>query len=415
MNITPDMPPLPPLPTEFRSPASPSDVAASSPSPAPGRKHGRGSHRAAHPRVQKRREATGAPLLPIVATAAMTALAVSAGGEFIDRAFREEAPVVEQAAPEEAVVDEVTGMDGDWSSVAAVAGQSVVSVQSKLEQGTSQGSGVVWDDQGHIVTNHHVIDGASEITVLVGNRGYTATLVGSDAATDLAVLEVAELPSEAAPIQRGEMSQVDIGDPVMAIGSPLGLDGSYTTGIVSALDRPVTTGNERDQPVVTNAIQTSAPLNPGNSGGALVNDRGELIGINSSIATVGGTRSGSIGIGFAIPGDLVEQVTTSLIENGKVEHAWLGLTATDGQQPVGDGSVQIGAEIASIDERGPSARAGLQAGDLITRVDDTTIAGSTQLVGEVRTYMVGDTVEVEVLRDGNPMTVNVTLEKSPVL
>lgn len=390
-------------------------------------RRGQGSTRARRPRVtngagrassQRQSNAPAAhfPTLTVVVTAAITALIVGAGGELLDRVIEPQSQQAAQAQP--AQVDTAGGSTG-WTAVATTSGASVVSVQAASDTGRSQGSGVVWDDNGHIVTNHHVIaptgTPSSEISIAIGNHAYTATLVGSDPATDLAVLKVERLPDEARPIAKANVDDVAIGDDVMAIGSPLGLDGSYTTGIVSALDRPVSTGEQRDQSVVTNAIQTSAPLNPGNSGGALVNARGELIGINSSIATLGGAKSGSIGIGFAIPGDLVANVTDALIQDGKVSHAWLGVSAVDGEQPVGNGAMQMGAEIASVDDAGPGKAAGLQPGDLIVRVGNTDITSATQLVGEVRTYKSGEDVTIRVLRGGQPIEVQVTLGTSPTL
>lgn len=350
----------------------------------------------------------------IIATAAITALVVSAANAMLDRAF---APAPAEASVPEAPAQVIS--EQDWTVAAASAGESVVSIKLRDGNQTSQGSGVVWDTDGHIVTNHHVIElatvtDATEITVLVDNQSFTAELVGSDAATDLAVLKVNGLPDQVVPMPQGDSEKVQIGENVMAIGSPLGLHDSFTTGIVSALDRPVTTGKTEGNSVVTNAIQTSAPLNPGNSGGALVNHRGELIGINSSIATVGGAKSGSIGIGFAIPQQLVTQVANELIKDGKVAHAWLGISTVDGAAADGSGT-RVGAEVRSIEPTGPSSGVGIQPGDVIIRVGDTEISGASQLVGEVRTYLAGDEVTVEYLRDGKTHTVDVTLGESPTL
>lgn len=352
---------------------------------------------------------SSSPLTVIIATAAITALTVSAGGLLLQR--------VEPASQDDRT-HSVAEVDADqaeasWAAVAERAGLSVVSVRAGGDQGTSQGSGVIWDAKGHIVTNHHVVGDSADIKVIIGNKSYRAKVIGSDPTTDLAVLRIAALPRDVTPIELATPDSVSIGDDVMAIGSPLGLDGSYTTGIVSALNRPVTTGKGDENRVTTNAIQTSAPLNPGNSGGALVNDRGELIGINSSIATLGKIRSGSIGIGFAIPSGLVEQITNELIATGNVEHAWLGVTAVDGEAPLVDGSLQLGAEVKDIDPSGPCHDSGLKSGDLITRINDTTITESAMLVGEVRTYLAGETVQVEVLREGRLMTFDITLAAVP--
>jgi len=215
----------------------------------------------------------------------------------------------------------------------------------------------------------------------------------------------------------GDSTALEVGDGVMAIGSPLGLSGSYTTGIVSALNRPVNTGEVSGNAVVTNAIQTSAALNPGNSGGALVDATGQLVGINSSIATLGtdssGT-SGSIGIGFAIPTVLVQNVAQQLIDTGEVEHAWLGTANTDGQAEL-DGSTVLGAEVQEVTADGPSDDAGVKKGDLIIAVNGQDISSSSSLVGTVRTLKAGDTATLTVIRDGKQIDIDVKLGVSPSL
>ncbi len=204
----------------------------------------------------------------------------------------------------------------DWTAVAKAVSPSVVSIDVTTQQGSGAGSGVILDDNGHVLTNNHVVgdatgSGAINVTLADG-RTYEATIVGTDPSTDLAVIKLASAPSDLTPISLGDSAVLKVGDPVMAVGNPLGLSGTVTTGIVSALNRPVSTSEASPSPngqtssdtVVTNAIQTSAAINPGNSGGALVNAKGELIGINSSIASLGaseGSQSGNIGIGFAIP------------------------------------------------------------------------------------------------------------------
>ena len=313
---------------------------------------------------------------------------------------------------------------GDWTAVAAHVENSVVAIQTtgKAADGSTtgaEGSGVVWDDAGHIVTNYHVIADAGDtgqIAVLVGNRLIPATLVGGDSATDLAVLKI-DRTDGLTPINRADSSKLVVGQQVAAIGNPLGLSGSVTTGIISAVDRPVATGGSQQAPVITNAIQTSAALNPGNSGGALVNDTGSLIGINSAIATLGGTtgqQSGNIGIGFAIPVNLADHIVGQLIDQGKVDHAFLGTTTTDGSAQSPEGDV-LGAEVKTVVDGGPAAAAGVKPGDLITKVNDTTITGSQHLVGTVRTLSVGDTAKVTVVRDGKELTLDVVLGSSPNL
>jgi putative serine protease PepD len=305
--------------------------------------------------------------------------------------------------------------DTNWTAVASEIENSVVSIQVETSQGTSQGSGVVWDNEGHIVTNNHVVEGAGDGG---SNRGYQATVLGTDPATDLAVIKVEDATDALVPITLGDSDALEVGDGVMAIGSPLGLSGSYTTGIVSALNRPVTTGEVSGNSVVTNAIQTSAALNPGNSGGALVDATGQLVGINSSIATLGSTdasgASGSIGIGFAIPVALVQNVASQLIESGTVEHAWLGTANVDGQASF-EGSVILGAEVKEITADGPADEAGIEEGDLIVGVNSQDVSSSSSLVGAVRTLTAGDTATLTIIRDGKQTEIDVKLGVSPTL
>lgn len=313
------------------------------------------------------------------------------------------------------------GSGGDWSDVASQVAPSVVAIQvTEGESVGSQGSGVIWDEQGHIVTNHHVVVGAGEngIDVVIGNNTYPATLIGGDSATDIAVLKLEKLPDDAAPIGHADAATLEVGQEVAAIGNPLGLSGSVTTGIISAVDRPISTGGSPTKPVITNAIQTSAPLNPGNSGGALVNRNGELIGINSAIASVGGSsggsKSGNIGIGFAIPVSLADKVAQQLIESGTVTHAFLGTSTIDGSAEF-EGQQMLGAEVKSVVDDGPSAQAGLQVGDVIIALNDTDILGSHHLVGTVRTLSVDEKVTISVIRDGERIDLSATLAAAPDL
>src|SRR6478672_5783987 len=235
-----------------------------------------------------------------------------------------------------APVVQANPMAPDWAVTSASVTPSVVSISIETQQGSGKGSGVILDRAGHVVTNNHVVaglGGGAQITVtLQDQRTYSASVVGTDPATDLAVIKLEGAPSDLKPIALGDDSKLKVGEPVMAVGNPLGLAGTVTTGIVSALNRPVTTSQDSapdpfgqsqgsGEPVVTNAIQTSAAINPGNSGGALVNAGGQLVGINSSIASVsgsssGGGQSGNIGIGFAIPVNEVKAIAEQLIQTG---------------------------------------------------------------------------------------------------
>ncbi len=321
----------------------------------------------------------------------------------------------------------------NWTATAAAVSPSVVSIMVKSSQASGQGSGVIIDAKGHILTNNHVVSGAgagAALTVTLNDgRTYKATVAGTDPSTDLAVITLTNGPTDLTPVAIGNSGDLKVGDPVMAIGNPLGLAGTVTTGIVSALNRPVTTQAEDNsqqgqnpfgqgqQPqssgssVVTNAIQTSAAINPGNSGGALVNASGQLVGINSAIASLGassGGQSGSIGIGFAIPSNEAKNIATQLIDKGSAEHAFLGVSLQDGTAT--DGSSQrAGAQIAQISANTPAAGAGLKKGDVVIAVDDQRVDSSEALVANIRERAVGDKVTLTVLRGGQRVDLTATL------
>ncbi|MBN6055191.1 trypsin-like peptidase domain-containing protein [Nonomuraea sp. RK-328] len=306
------------------------------------------------------------------------------------------------------------------SDVAAKLEPSVV----MIEGSTGEGSGVVLTADGLVLTNNHVVVGAGQggrMTVKFSDgKSAKASVVGTDPATDLAVIK-AEGVSGLTPAQLGDSDQLKVGAPVLAIGSPLGLQGSVTAGIVSALDRTLTVGGEQQQQVppgwgrqpggqgsevttIGGAIQTDAAINPGNSGGALVDAAGQVVGINSAIATNGGS-SGNIGVGFAIPINTAKQVADQLIKGGKVSHAYLGVSVTDA---TGDVS---GALVRQVIEGSPAAKAGLQEGDLITKIAGKPVDGGDTVVGQVRGFKVGQQVQITYMRDGKTSNVTVTLEE----
>ncbi len=307
----------------------------------------------------------------------------------------------------------------NWTVTAGAVSPSVVAIAARTAQGEGAGSGVIIDGSGHVLTNNHVVAGAQQLTVtLADGRTFEATVRGTDPSTDLAVVAITNAPDDLTPIAFGDSDALSVGDPVMAVGNPLGLAGTVTTGIVSALNRPVTTQAEggdqlqqsQSDPVVTNAIQTSAAINPGNSGGALVNGSGQLVGINSSIATLGasGGQSGNIGIGFAIPANEAQAIARQLIDTGAAEHAYLGVTPQDGT--ASDGSAtRTGAEIATVGPGTPAEQAGLQAGDLITAVDGEPVDSALSLVAHIREQAVGNTVTLTIVRDGSTVQVDATL------
>ena len=316
----------------------------------------------------------------------------------------------------------------DWGAVAAAVAPSVVSIDVTTQQSSGAGSGVVFDRNGHILTNNHVVEGGagsgSIAVTLSDGRTYAATVVGTDPSTDLAVIKLTNAPSDLTPITLGDSEALKVGDPTMAVGNPLGLSGTVTTGIVSALNRPVSTGSSSEspfgqeqsgEPVVTNAIQTSAAINPGNSGGALVNAKGELIGINSSIASLGqgqGSQSGNIGIGFAIPVKEAKSIAEQLIKSGKAEHAFLGVSTRD--TVVTDGSAKrAGAQVASVSGGTPAANAGIRTGDVIIAVDGQRVDSATALVAQIREMTAGEKTKLTIIRGGSRQDVEVTLAVKP--
>jgi len=293
--------------------------------------------------------------------------------------------------------------------------------------GGGEGSGVILDGQGRILTNNHVVaaaaDGGRITVVLHDGRTYAATVVGRDPTTDLAVLAVSQPPGDLKPATLGDSSAVEVGDAVMAVGNPLGLSGTVTTGIVSALNRPVTTSAEQRAPgggsrverVVTNAIQTDAAVNPGNSGGALVDAAGRVVGIPSSIASLGasaGGPSGSIGLGFAIPINEAKDVATQLQNGATVSHAFLGVTLADGTATV-EGTQRQAAVIGSVTPDAPAARAELARGDAVVAVDGRRLDGADSLVARIRALRPGTAVTLTVVRDGTSREVRVTLGTRP--
>jgi S1-C subfamily serine protease len=307
------------------------------------------------------------------------------------------------------------GVSREPGSVADIAGRvtpSVVSIEVQLANAGATGSGVVVDaGGGYIVTNNHVVSGAADAddatirAVFSDGSGSEARIVGRDPASDIAVLKVEKPGLVAATL--GESEDLVVGDPVVAIGSPLGLAGTVTSGIVSALDRPVRlSGEGSDTNAVISAVQTDAPINPGNSGGALVDATGAVIGINTAIASVGGgsTTGGSIGLGFAIPIDTVRDIAQQLISTGTAVHATLGVNA----RTVTDGT-RDGALVINVEPGSPAADAGVQEQDVVIAVDGQPVASSEELVVAVDAHDPGDTITLELVRDGASREVKATL------
>lgn len=290
---------------------------------------------------------------------------------------------------------------------------SVVSISAVSSSGGGTGTGFVIDSTGYILTNNHVIADAAadggDIEVQL-NDGTTlqATIIGRDSSYDLAVLKVNKTGLTA--LTFGDSDNVAVGDSVIAIGSPLGLSGTVTLGIVSAKDRAVTAGESAGDSSFINAIQTDAAINPGNSGGPLVNSAGAVIGVNSAIATLGSSslssQSGSIGLGFAIPINQARKTAEQLIKNGKATYPVVGVSVD--MQYAGDGA-KIADTSNAILPGGPASKAGLRAGDLIVKFDGRTITTPEELIVAIRSKNVGDKVVIEYKRAGKPFTTSLTL------
>lgn len=299
-------------------------------------------------------------------------------------------------------------------SVAGIAKRvlpSVVSISTESVSGGGTGSGFIIDSNGYILTNNHVVADAvsgGKITVsLSDGRTIGAKIIGRDASYDLAVLKIAatNLPA----LQLGDSDKIQVGDSVMAIGSPLGLAGTVTSGIISAKDRAVTAGESAGQNSFINALQTDAAINPGNSGGPLVDASGAVIGVNSAIASLGssyGSQSGSIGLGFAIPINQARKTADELIKTGKSTYPIIGIAIDTSYEGVG---AKIANSSSAMTSGGPADLGGLKIGDIITKFDGKAIGNSDELIVSIRAKSVGDTVSLEYTRNGKIRQTEVTL------
>ncbi|GAA0941951.1 S1C family serine protease [Nonomuraea longicatena] len=349
----------------------------------------------------------------VIAGLALAAMAIGGGvaGAAIANGFRPDTVVSAPSPTFKAASNALTVAD-----VAKKVQPSVVMIQGQV----AGGSGVVLSEDGLILTNNHVVSGQGGQLTVKFSDGKTAkaSIVGTDPATDLAVIRAEA--SGLTKAELGDSDQLKVGDAVLAVGSPLGLDGTVTSGIVSALDRTLNVGGEQERvppgwpgreqqggaperASIAGAIQTDAAINSGNSGGALVNAAGQLVGINTAIATAGST--GNIGVGFAIPVNTAKQVADQLISGGKVRHAFLGVSVTDASGDV------PGALIGQVTENGPAAKAGLRQGDVITKIGDKTADGGDTVSGLVRGFKPGQQVKITYMRDGRTAEVTVTLEE----
>ena len=306
-----------------------------------------------------------------------------------------------------------SGTAVDWTAVAKEVSDSVVAIDVATSDGEAKGSGVVISDKGYIATNNHVISGAQQIQVtLASGAVYSAKVVGTDTTTDLAMIKLDNPPSDLKVAEFADSDNLAVGEAVMAIGNPLGYDDTATTGIVSALNRPVTVTDDDNNAIVTNAVQIDAAINPGNSGGPTFNAAGQVIGINSSIASTASSSgtAGSIGIGFAIPSNLVKRVTNEIIDNGSVKHVVLGITIKSSSVEA-DGVTRGCAQVQAVTDGGPASKAGVKAGDSIVAFNGKAVNNNYSLLGYVRASAMGDKVKLTVVRGGNTMDLEVTLDQ----
>jgi len=392
---------------------------------------------------QRLRSPFGSALLGGLVVAVLGWIAIAAGAIHSDGgttttvAAPITAPVDSKSGDESAnVVNQIYKTDGQ--GVAFIASQIEATEAESLNPfgepepesgGVATGSGFVIDGEGHILTNNHVVEGAGKVTVKLGDseKTYDAEVVGADPRTDIALLQVDAPADQLHPLTLGKSAAMEVGDPVVAIGNPFGLDRTVTSGIVSALQRQIEAPNGF---AISHVIQTDAAINPGNSGGPLINASGEVIGINAQIAT-GGGGNGNVGIGFAIPIDTVRAEIEQLKTKGEVEHAFIGIsggTITSELAKAINLPVDEGVIVQSVVKDGPADKAGIEAGgtsatingeevrlggDIITEVDGKKLKSMEQLVEIIQGHKPGDELELTIVRDGDDKTANVTLGNQP--
>ncbi len=353
---------------------------------------------------------------PIIVAGLVAALGLGLGAGAASYAVLDDEPTeVSQVT----VTDSETAASADGLSVATIYERShkgVVEITTSSGGGgqSAQGSGFVYDKDGHVITNQHVVAGASNITIRFSDGStHPATLVGTDRSTDLAVVKVDAPASVLEPLRLGDSSALREGDPVVALGSPFGLEGTVTSGIVSALHRQMTAPNNF---TITDTIQTDAAINHGNSGGPLLDGSGRVVGVNAQIESESG---GSDGVGFAIPSNTVRSIVAQLVETGEAEHAYLGVRLV---------TVEGGVAIERVEDGTPAEEAGLEAatgtetvdgvevptgGDVVVEFDGQEVTTSAELQSAVDSKRPGDTVTITVLRDGEAREIEVTLDTRP--
>lgn len=361
------------------------------------------------PRAQKQGIGAGkvVGLLAAAGLIAVTAGTIGGGVGYV--IARETVPAAATTTPGITAASLPSAAPGTIAEIAARVQPAVVQLNVTSDAGDGTGSGFVISDDGYIITNNHVAGpaaqgGSIEVSFSDGSTA-VGTLVGANAGYDIAVVKVEKTGLTTVPL--GSSDALSVGDSVIAVGSPLGLTGTVTTGIVSALNRPVTAGGQGETSFI-NAIQTDAAINPGNSGGPLLDGTGAVIGVNSAIATTGveaGGQAGSIGLGFAIPIDVAKRLVDEIVKTGTSSTPIIGVE-------LDMAFAGPGAQIGAVNSGSPAERAGLQQGDLVTAVDGSLVADATQLIVTIRSQAPGDTVQLTVERGGSTTQVPVTLEAS---
>ena len=371
----------------------------------------------AGPEPRKEREPHGGLKAAVVGLAAGVVGAAAIVGVLLGTGvIGKSTSIVTTQGPNQTITIDPSSEDTSLANaVAAKDLPSVVSIYMTTSEGSGVGSGVVLDTDGNILTNYHVVEGATSLSVSANGKTYDAKVVGSDESSDLAVVKIDPGSDTLAPIEVGDSSSLQVGDWVMSIGSPFGLEQSVSTGIVSSLYRSTMLQGTSGNTIYTNLIQTDAAINPGNSGGALVDDEGKLVGINSIIESASGSSSG---VGFAIPSNYAVEIARKIINGEAITHAYLGgsfQTVTAQNASRAGLSVNQGAYVAEVTSGSPADKAGIKQGDVITAIDGEEITSSDGVVLAVRSHNVGDTVSVTLVRGSQTQTVSVTLGSDEAL
>jgi putative serine protease PepD len=340
------------------------------------------------------------PRTPLLASLLAAACIGAGGGAVAYSVFSDNGSTVVRQVTVQSAQPVANGSALSVNSIYQRAYRGVVEITVRDVGSSAEGSGFVYDSSGNIVTNQHVVAGAQSISVKFWNgKTYSAQIVGGDSSTDLAVIKVNAPDSQLYPLTLGSSSKLAVGDPVVAIGSPFGLEETVTSGIVSALHRSIDSPNQGFS--IPDSIQTDAAINHGNSGGPLLNAQGQVIGVNAQIRSDSGDNAG---VGFAIPSDTVHSIAGQLISNGKAVHAYLGV-ALD--------STATAARVADVRRGTPAAKANLQVGDVVTAVDGTTVDSAEALTRAIDAHQPGQTVTVKFRRNGKDLTAQVTLASRP--